>query len=191
MKLSIKDMCYIAVSTALICVVSQISVPMPAGVPMTLQTLIIPLVAAIIGTKRGTISTVLYVLLGAVGVPVFAGMTGGFEIVAGMTGGFIVSFPILALCAGLGYTLAGKSGKKGAPFYTVFVLGLVVGAAINYVFGTVWFSAFTGNSFGYSFAVCVAPFIVTSIIKIALVAIISPVIRGAMVKSGVLEVSTR
>ena len=191
MKLSIKDMCYIAVSTALICVVSQISIPMPAGVPMTLQTLIIPLVAAIIGTKRGTISTVLYVLLGAVGVPVFAGMTGGFEIVAGMTGGFIVSFPILALCAGLGYTFAGKSEKKGAPFYTVFVLGLVVGAAINYVFGTIWFSIFTGNSFGYSFAVCVTPFIVTSIIKIALVAIITPVIRGAMVISGVLELSTR
>ena len=65
---SIKDLCFIAVFTAIICVLSQISIPMPAGVPMTLQTLIIPLSGIVIGKKKGTYSTLLYLLLGAVGI---------------------------------------------------------------------------------------------------------------------------
>lgn len=186
----IKDLCQIAAFTAIICVISQLSIPMPAGVPITLQTFIIPLAAVVLGTKKGTISTVIYVVLGAVGVPVFAGMVGGLDKLFGMTGGFILSFPLLSLFAGLGYA-AGKRlsarYERTIWFYSVFTLGLIAGTVINYLVGTVWFSIVTGNSLGYSFASCVAPFILTSVIKIVMVVVLGPVLRKAMVKSGVIE----
>ena len=120
---SAKDLCQIGIFTALIVVCSQLSIPMPAGVPMTLQTLIIPIAGIVLGAKRGTIAACLYVLLGAVGLPVFAGFTGGLGILFGMTGGFILSFPLMALFAGLG----SRRNKKMPT-----MAGLVTGAVVNY-----------------------------------------------------------
>ncbi len=73
----IRDICYIALFTALIAVLAQISIPLPGGVPLTLQTFAVPLAGLVLGSKRGTIATAVYVLLGAVGVPVFAGFSVG------------------------------------------------------------------------------------------------------------------
>ena len=113
-----KDLCQTGIFTALIVVCSQLSIPMPAGVPMTLQTFIIPLAGIVLGAKRGTIATCIYVLLGAVGLPVFAGFAGGLGILFGMTGGFILSFPLMALFAGLG----SRRDKK-----SMTILGLIIG----------------------------------------------------------------
>ena len=74
---SVVDLCYIAMFTTLIAVLAQVSIPLPGGVPLTLQTFAVPLAGLILGAKRGTVSALLYVLLGAVGVPVFANFTGG------------------------------------------------------------------------------------------------------------------
>ena len=149
---SIMNICYIGVFVALIVVMAQISIPMPAGVPMTLQTLIIPLAGIILGKGRGTIAALIYVLLGAVGVPVFAGFAGGLGIVLGVTGGFIVSFPLMAFAAGLGYE---KNQKFG------IWIGLVLGAVLNYLIGTIWFAIVTGSSLMAGFTACVLPFIPT------------------------------
>ena len=190
-KTNIKDMCQIAAFTAIICVISQLSIPMPAGVPITLQTFIIPLAAVIMGTKKGTITSVIYILLGAVGAPVFAGMKGGLDTVLGMTGGFIVSFPIIALLAGIGYSAGRKCSAKSnkTAFYVVFVLGLILGASLNYLVGTVWFAVVTGGTIKEAFVACVVPFIPTTFIKIAMVAVVGPIIRQGMVRSGVIEAS--
>lgn len=187
---SIKDLCQIAAFTAIICVISQLSIPMPAGVPITLQTFIIPLAAVVLGTKKGTIATVIYVVLGAVGLPVFAGMVGGLDKLLGMTGGFIISFPLLSFFAGLGYAMGKKlSARYERPiwFYCAFTLGLIAGTVINYLVGTVWFSLVTGNSIAYAFAACVAPFIFTSVVKIVMVVVLGPILKKAMVRSGVIE----
>ena len=82
------------------------------------------------GPRRGTFSTLLYVLLGAIGIPVFANFTGGLGIVLGVTGGFIISFPIMALFAGFAST---KSVKNPALW-----MWLILGALVNYAVGTVW-----------------------------------------------------
>lgn len=190
----IKDLCQIAAFTAIICIVSQISIPLPAGVPMTLQTFIIPLAAVVLGTKKGTISAAIYVMLGAVGVPVFSGMTGGLDKLLGMTGGFIISFPLLAFLTGIGYAVGRKASAragKHAIFYVVFIAGLIAGTLVNYGFGTIWFSMSTGNSISYSFAACVLPFIPTSVIKILMVTVLGPMLRKVMVRSGVLEALAR
>ena len=99
-KAGIQTITQVAVMTAVIAVVSQLSIPMPAGVPMTLQTFIIPLAALVLGTKKGTLAALLYVLIGIVGVPVFSGLSGGPGVAFGITGGFIISFPLMALAAG-------------------------------------------------------------------------------------------
>ena len=177
--LSVQDICYIAVFTALIAIMAQISIPLPAGVPFTLQTLAIPLAGIILGAKRGTIAAVVYVLLGAVGVPVFAGFTGGPQTIVGYTGGFIVSFPLMALTAGL---VADKSIKNIS-----FWAGLVAGAVLNYAIGTVWFMVVAKSGLAEAFFACVVPFIPTAIVKIILAGIFGNTLRIALKKASLIK----
>lgn len=174
---SVRDLCYIGIFTAIIVVCAQISIPLPIGVPMTLQTFAIPLAGIILGKRNGTLSALIYVLLGLVGAPVFAGFTGGLGIVFGKSGGFILSFPIMALTAGIGE-------QKNSKVW--LVVWLVIGAVINYICGMLMFSAVMSLDLLTSFAYVVVPFIPTAIIKIILVAVLGRYIKTALVKSGVL-----
>lgn len=176
-KLTVKELCQIGVFTAIITVLAQISIPMPYGVPMTLQTFAIPLAGVVLGAKKGTITATVYVLLGALGIPVFAEFTGGLGIVFGATGGFILSFPILALLAGMG------SGKNNILWLSS---GLISGAVINYLCGMLMFSAVTGYGLDIAFTACVLPFIPTSIVKMVLVGVIGTKCKRILVKGGVL-----
>ncbi len=172
-KLSTRDLCFIGIFTAIIAVLAQISIPMPYGVPMTLQTLAIPLAGIVLGTRNGTLSTLTYVLLGAFGVPVFAGFTGGLGIVFGPTGGFILSFPIMALAAGIGATHNHKAG---------LACGLVAGAIINYICGMLMFSLVTSRSLATAFIACVLPFIPTAIVKMVLAGFLGVKVKRALEK---------
>jgi len=156
-KISVNDLCMMGIFTAVIAVMSQIMIPMPYGVPMTLQTLAIPMAGIMLGSKKGTLATIIYMLVGAVGVPVFAGFAGGLGIVFGPTGGFIMSFPILAFAAGIG---AEKNNK-----WSIWI-GLVAGVIINYICGVIYFSLYTSNDLITSFTACVLLFIPTDIVKI-------------------------
>ncbi|MCR5508773.1 MAG: biotin transporter BioY [Lachnospiraceae bacterium] len=175
----VRDLCYVALFTALIAVLAQISIPLPGGVPMTLQTFAIPLAGLVLGPKRGTLAAVVYVLLGAVGVPVFAGFSGGLGIVLGMTGGFIVSFPLMAFLAGLAEKKTVKS-----PMLWVW---LVTGAVANYVVGTVWFMFVADSSLIAALTACVIPFIPTAILKIILSGFFGTMLRRVLVKSNLLQ----
>ncbi len=182
-KLTTKELCEIAVFTAIISVVSQISIPMPSGVPMTLQTLIVPLSGIVLGRKKGTYATLLYLLAGAIGIPVFSGFGAGLGKLVGITGGFLVSFPVLSYTAGLGDNL-GIKFSKGRPviYYSILVASLLIGATINYVFGTVWFMAASKSALGYALAACVVPFIPTALIKIAIAAVTGPQLKKRLRK---------
>ena len=87
----------IGVMTAVICIMAQISIPMPFGVPMTMQTFAVAIAGIILGSKNSSIATLIYVLIGSVGIPVFSNFTGGYERLVGPTGGFILSFPLIAI----------------------------------------------------------------------------------------------
>lgn len=172
-KLSIRDLCLIGIFTAIISVLAQISIPMPYGVPMTLQTFAIPLAGVVLGAKNGTYATLAYVLLGAFGVPVFAGFSGGFGIVLGPTGGFILSFPLMALAAGIGVQHNGKAWLAA---------GLVLGAVLNYICGMLMFTLVTGRGLQTAFVACVLPFIPTAAIKAVLAGISGVKIRRILGK---------
>ena len=151
--------------SALIAVCSIISIPI-GEVPITLQTFAVCLAAAMLGWKRGTLSVFIYVLLGAVGVPVFAGMSGGIGILAGPTGGYIISFIPAALIIGLA---ADKWERKALPL----TISMVVGVLVCYAIGTVWFMVVTGMGIGESLMLCVVPFLIPDGVKIALAMILS------------------
>lgn len=176
-KISVRDLCYIGIFTAIITIFAQISIPMPYGVPMTLQTFAIPLAGIVLGTRNGLLSTVVYVLLGAIGAPVFAGFQGGFGIVVGATGGFILSFPLMALTAGIGES---KNNKLWLACW------LLAGAVINYFCGMLYFMFAMGSDLRTAFIACVLPFIPTAVIKIVLVAILGKNLKRVLVKNKVL-----
>lgn len=125
MKLQIKTICLVAMLTAVISVLSIMQIPTPWGVPFTLQTFAIALCGYVLGWKYGTLSTILYVLLGTIGVPVFAGMTAGPGILFGATGGYIFGFILMALLCGIGRSFM-KKGVSGMVWLVVFsALGLL------------------------------------------------------------------
>ena len=176
-KLSIRELCQMSIFIAIIAACAQIVIPMPFGVPITLQTFAIPLAGVVLGAKNGTLATVVYVLLGAIGAPVFHAFTGGLNMVFGITGGFILSFPLMALAAGIG------SNKNNRLW---LALWLVIGATVNYICGLLWFSFVTSNSLAVSVIFVVLPFIPGDIIKIIMVVMLGNLIKHALVKSRVL-----
>ena len=167
------DMVYIAISAALIAVCSWISIP--TTVPFTLQTFAVFFVLLALGGRRGTIATVIYVLLGAVGLPVFAGFKGGIGALLGNTGGYILGFILM----GLIYMLITKiMGEKTV----VTIFALVIGLAVCYAFGTAWFMYVYMRDTGAVGVMtvlswCVIPFLIPDLLKMALAFVISKRVR--------------
>lgn len=158
------DMVYIGVFVVLMAICSWISVP--TAVPFTLQTFGIFMAVEMLGGKRGTTAVLLYILLGAVGVPVFAGMTGGIGILTGTTGGYIVGFLFSALTM---WAMEKLPGKKSL----IQILSMAAGLLVCYAFGTLWFMAVymrTNGAIGVAAVLgwCVIPFVIPDIIKIIL-----------------------
>ena len=117
-KFSVRDICYTGLFAAVIAVMAQISIPMPLGVPMTMQTFAITLAAVVLGSKLSAMASLVYLILGAVGVPVLASFSGGIDKFVGPTGGFLISFPLMAYIIGLGveHRNAFKGGRTRASF---------------------------------------------------------------------------
>lgn len=157
-----------ALFAAVIACLSQIAIPMPSGVPITLQTFAVALTGMVLGWKRATISTVVYVLLGAVGVPVFAGFSGGFGIIIGMTGGFIIGFIAMALLCGI------KPEHK--------VLGIVFGIAgllVCHILGAVWFSVVSQTGIIASFLAVSVPYLIKDVISVVAAFLVAfPIRKG-------------
>jgi len=171
-KLTVQEICSIGLFVAIIAVCAQISFPIfPNGVPMTLQTFAIPLAGVVLGAKNGMIAALVYVLLGMVGVPVFAGFTGGIGIVFGRTGGFILAFPFMAFAAGIG-------AKKDNLAW--LVLWLTIGAVVLYTVGMLVFSLVAPAALWASFTLVVVPFLPTEVIKIVLVILFGKLINKAL-----------
>lgn len=162
------DMILISLSAALITICSWISVPLT--IPITLQTFAVFTVVGLLGLKRGSLAVLIYILLGAIGVPVFAGFTGGLGILLGNTGGYIVGFIFTALVAGSITKLFGR--KK-----FVLAISMIIGLLVCYLLGTTWFIYVYNKNTGAvglftALSWCVFPFIIPDAVKIALAVIV-------------------
>ena len=172
-KLSVQEVCLVALCTAVMVIMAQISIPMPMGVPMTMQTFAVTLAAVVLGAKKGALSAFVYILLGAVGLPVLAGFTGGIQYFAGPTGGFLISFPLRAFVIGLGVDRF-REVKGG------FILCLIGGTIVNYVIGVLMFCLLMDSSVMTAVSACVLPFVPTAVIKAVLASVIGLKIRGRL-----------
>lgn len=158
------DLVYMALGAVLIAVCSWISIP--ATIPFTMQTFAVFFVLSLLGGKRGTMAIIVYVLLGAVGIPVFSQFTAGIGVLLGNTGGYIIGF----VFAGLVYRIIiSRSGKK---LWTE-ILAMVIGLAVVYAFGTAWFMiVYTRANGAVGLAAvlgwCVIPFIIPDLVKLGL-----------------------
>ena len=149
---------------------AQVRFAPPVGVPMTMQTFAVTLAAVVLGSKLSTVSMVIYLVLGAVGVPVLAGFTGGLAKFVGPTGGFLISFPLMAFVIGWGV-----EHRKAFP--GAFVVALIAGTVLNYVVGVAMFCALTQSTIAAGLAACVIPFIPTAVIKAVLASVLGFGIR--------------
>ena len=169
----VKEIVLAGVAAAIICIFAPWKIPI-GPIPITLATFAIYLVSALLGWRRGAIATAVYILLGAVGLPVFSGFMGGVHIVAGVTGGYVIGYIPLSLITGA------FSGFKKR--WLMMPIGMIMGTAALYVFGTAWYCIATGSAIMAAAAVCVLPFIPLDILKIAAATLLAASIKPSLEK---------
>ena len=159
-----RNIVYIALFAVLLAVCSWISIP--TAIPFSLQTLGVFLAVGLLGGRRGTLAVLVYILMGAVGIPVFSQFTGGVGILLGTTGGYIIGFLFSAFVM---WAMEAALGKK--PW--VLALSMILGLIVCYAFGTAWFMvvyARTTGAIGLGTALtwCVVPYLIPDAVKIVL-----------------------
>lgn len=167
------DMAYIAIFAVLMAICSWISIPM--AVPFTLQTFGVFMAVGVLDGKRGSLAVLIYILLGAIGVPVFAGFSGGIGVILNTTGGYIVGFLFSALVM---WGMEALLGRKPV----VQIISMVVGLIVCYALGTAWFMVVYARNtgavgLGTVLGWCVIPFIIPDLVKIALAFVLARKIR--------------
>ena len=161
-----------ALMAAVTCILAPLSIPI-GPVPISFTNLAIYLSLYLLGWKKGTISYLIYLLLGLVGLPVFSGFTGGPSKLAGPTGGYLIGFIFLALIAGL---FVNKFPKNRI----LAVVGMLIGMAITYIFGTEWLAIQLKMSFVAALSVGVIPYLAGDAVKIIIAIIVGPVLRSRL-----------
>lgn len=162
------DMIYVGLSAALIALGAWISIPV-GDIPITLQTLIICLISGLFGMKRGTLSILIYIVLGAVGMPVFSNFKAGIGVLAGPTGGYIVGFIFIAIVVGF------VSDRMKGKLWAV-ALAMVCAIVLCYAFGTAWFFIYMQSkkvvTLSYVLGLCVVPYIIPDLVKMAVACVL-------------------
>jgi biotin transport system substrate-specific component len=170
----------VALMAAVTAVAAQIAIPL-FPVPFTLQVFAVILCGLLLGVRNGALAQAVYLLVGAVGVPVFSGLTGGLAHVFGPTGGYLISYPIAAAVAGLAAkSVAGDSRSRA--LWTGFLWGCA-GLAVIYALGATWLAIVSGFTPTEALATGVLPFIVFDLIKVGLAALVAVAAAPAIAPS--------
>lgn len=177
-----KTMIICALFAAVMCVFSVITMPI-GPVPVTLGLFGVMITAVILGSGKAAIATAVFILLGAIGLPVFSGMKGGFSVLIGPTGGYIWSYVLVALLIGF---FAVKSYKNKWIAYIAIFTSCLAGIAVCYALGTTQFMIVTGNDLTTSLTLCVLPFIAFDIAKAAAATVAGYSVRRALIKAGLI-----
>ena len=160
-RMKTKNLAFCALMAAVTAVCAQMSIPLPGGVPLTLSVAAVYLSGAFLGPGLAFASQLIYLLLGAFGLPVFAGFSGSLGVLLGSTGGYLLVYPLMAAAVALGRRLWG--GKLPS-----LAASMLIALLLCYAGGTAWFMAVTQKSLAVSLAACVFPFVPVDLCKIAL-----------------------
>ena len=175
-KINTRQLTLIGVIAAVTCILGPLSLPIGI-VPISLTNLAIYFAVYALGGKRGTLSYIVYLFIGLVGLPVFSGFSGGFPKLFGPTGGYLIGFIFMAFISGI---FIDKFSNK---IYMCF-LGMVLGTIVTYIFGTAWLAYEAHIAFNKALAVGVLPFIPGDIVKIVIASLIGPQIKKRLISSG-------
>ncbi|MCC8126115.1 MAG: biotin transporter BioY [Clostridiales bacterium] len=173
--IQIHDMTKVALFTALMCILAPMSVPI-GPVPISLANLVIFLSLYVIGRKDSSVSVLIYLLLGLVGLPVFSGYTGGPAKLLGPTGGYLIGYILIPLVGGLAV-------EKQPENYVYQWIAIVFSDALCYVLGTAWFVYLMKCSLAYAMSICVLPFIGLDLCKIVTAILIGTQIHRRLVRA--------
>ena len=178
--LSVQNMTMIGMMTALICVMAPFSLHKPISpVPISLTNLALYFILYVLGMKRTILCNGLYLLIGLIGIPVFSNFTSGPGKLLGPTGGYLIGFLFMTLIAGL---VVDKWEEK----IWICVIGLVVGTAVCYLFGTAWLAIQQKMSFSAALMAGVIPFLPGDAVKIVVASLIGPKVKKLIKKAGYL-----
>ena len=169
-----KNLTLIGILTAILCICSPFAFPLGA-IPVTISILAVFLISCLSSPKQSIVAVIIYILLGATGIPVFSGFTGGIHQIAGITGGYILGYIPCSFTVSL---LINKFENKKY----IYPLSMIIGTAECYIIGTVWYSVQANMNFFDALTVCVLPFIFGDIIKIAVASIIGYTLRKRLSK---------
>lgn len=170
------DVARIALFTALLCIMGPLSIPI-GPVPISMTNLGIYFALYALGWKRGTISYLVYLLLGLAGIPVFSGFSGGAGKLLGPTGGYLIGFILLAVISG--FLIDIFCEKK-----YLCILGMVIGLIIAYIFEILWLVWQMQMGLAAAVVAGVIPFLIGDALKIALAVSLGPVIRKQLISAG-------
>lgn len=166
-----KTMALIALMAAVTCILGPLSLAIPISpVPISFTNMAVYFTIYVLGTKNGTISYLIYLLLGLVGLPVFSGFSGGAGKLFGPTGGYLIGFIFMAVICGIFVE------KWPAKLYLHFI-GMILGTAVCYLFGTIWLAFQANMDFSAALAAGVIPFIPGDLVKIIIALLAGPIIR--------------
>ena len=179
MKLTVKDLSMTAVMAAVIWVLSPVAVPLATHVPISLATLAVMLSGALLGSRLGTLAAAVYIIVGALGMPVFANYSSGISVLFGMTGGYIFGYLPLAHLSGWIYERFGRN-RDGYHRTAVLMSGMLCGNAVLYTVGTIWFMLYTGMPLSGALAACVLPFLPGDLLKMCAVCVLVPRLEPAL-----------
>lgn len=180
MNRSVAGVTLTAVFTALMVAMAVVSLPLPTGA-ISLALLGVYITAYLLPMRYAVLSAVLYVLLGVIGLPVFAGFGSGLQVLLGPTGGYIASYPLVAAIIAATKRLSGK--RMGA-----LAVSYLAGLAACYLCGTAWFCIVTAADVLSAAAVCIVPFIAGDAVKIIAAVLIAESLERAGVRRKIGEV---
>lgn len=165
-------------------VFSQISLPI-GPVPISCSLIAVYLAGLFLPVKTAALSQLVYLLLGIIGVPVFAGFQSGAARLAGPTGGYLLVYPVMALILSLAMVIYDKklARKSLAARAAYIVSAMLVSLIVCYAAGTAWFTVFSGSSFQKALSLTVVPFIAGDIAKIVLCTVVTLSARERLKKA--------
>ena len=169
-----KELAVTGILAAILCVLSPFSLPLGA-IPISFSTLAVFLISCMAPPPCCIAAVIIYILLGAAGLPVFSGFMGGFQQITGLTGGYIIGY---IPCTFIISLLVNRFYDKKASYPLSMISGLI----ICYIFGTAWYSFQTGTDFFASLTVCVVPFIIGDTLKIIAASVLGITLKKRLLK---------
>lgn len=179
-RFSVKQLTLVGVMAAVLCILGPWTIKIPISpIPVSLGMLGIYLTASVLGMRLGTASVIVYILLGLAGLPVFTGFGAGPGKLLGPTGGYIIGYVLMALICGFFVDKAGKS-------LTLYCLGMVLGTAVCYLFGTLWLAHQMQYTFFQALMAGVIPYIPADLVKLIAARILGFQLRKQLLRTGLI-----